>query len=132
MLGESLGFLEEAVDLVGSAVDAATPEDLAVVAEGSGLPLPGEIDAEDERVGGDAEPPAAALLLLSSKATGHQGACVSLAALCCASRWRDSLGHGRPTSLALGDQLWDTKPAMPNLRRPPTPPHFLVSRCVCG
>jgi hypothetical protein len=54
------------VDLLSPAVESAAPQDLAIVGEGGGLPLAGEVDAQDESVRWNAKPTTLALVLLSA------------------------------------------------------------------
>jgi hypothetical protein len=71
--GHSHGLGEELVDLLGPAVEPAAPQNLAIVGEGGGLPLAGEVDAQDERVRWNAKATTLALLLLSAKSAGNEG-----------------------------------------------------------
>ena len=52
--------------LLSPAVESAAPQDLAIVGEGGGLPLPCEVDAQDESVRWNAKPTTLVLVLLSA------------------------------------------------------------------
>lgn len=68
-LGEGLGFGKEAIDFVSSAAETPAVQDLAIVGERSGLPLTGQVDAQDERIAGYAGTTTSALLLLVTRTT---------------------------------------------------------------
>ena len=72
--GHSHGLGKELVDLLGSTVEPAAPEDLTIVGEGGGLSLAGEVDAQDESVRWNAKPTALAFVLLSAEPPGNKGA----------------------------------------------------------
>ena len=71
--GHSHGLGKELVDLLGSTVEPAAPEDLTIVGEGGGLALAGEVDAQDESIRWNAKATTLALLLLSAKSAGNEG-----------------------------------------------------------
>jgi hypothetical protein len=64
--GHSHGLGEQLLDLLSPAVESAAPQDLAIVREGGGLPLAGEVDAQDERVRWNAKPTTLAFVLFST------------------------------------------------------------------
>lgn len=62
-----LGLWKEAIDLVSTAPQAPTAEDMAVVRERSGLLFTGQIDAQHQRITGDSSTTSSSLLLLATK-----------------------------------------------------------------
>jgi hypothetical protein len=67
LLHERLGLGEEAIDFVGTAVEAATPQHVAIVRERSGLPFAGQVDAQDQRVTRNPGATTSAFVLLAAK-----------------------------------------------------------------
>ena len=64
---ERLGLGEEAVDLVSTALQAPAAQDMAIVGKRSGLPLTGQVDAQDECVTRYAGATTSAFLLLATE-----------------------------------------------------------------
>jgi len=131
LVGKGQGLGEEAVDFVGGAAQATTSEDLAIVGEGGGVMLPGQVDTENEGVRRDTLATPLAFGLFSPEATGNEGSGWERGRRAAGGR-SEYFGHGRLTSHVLGDDLWDTKPARPNLGQPPTLPRSQLPHTKTG
>ena len=130
--GHSHGLGEKLVDLLGPAAEPAAPQDLPIMGEGGRLSLPGEVDTEHEGISWHTEPTSLSLLLLSAQPTGNQGPRRGDGGVGGGRGGNVYFGHGRLTSYVLGENLWDTKPAIPNLGQPSTlPPSELPHTKVC-